>query len=87
MIQTLFTERKIDLNLVMCDRKCLHQEEGYCKVSRCSINDANGVCPYYEAQKETKKGGITIEFPERKVAEEIPAVCPDLPTLPEQKLL
>lgn len=67
------------MNLVMCDKKCKHQEDGYCKVEGCSIHNTNEICPYYEAEKPSKESNITIEFPERKTIQEIPQIMPEIP--------
>lgn len=66
----------------MCDKKCKHQEDGYCKVTECSLNSLSENCPHFE-----EKSGITIEFPQREPVEEIPHLLPDLPIQPQKKLL
>ena len=72
------------MNLVMCDKKCKHQDEGYCKVKECKRNNVNETCPYFEE----KKTGVTVEFPQKDPIEEIPSIMPDMPIIqPQQKLL
>lgn len=72
----------IVLNLVMCDKKCKHQEDGYCKVKECSLNSLSESCPHFE-----EKSGVTIEFPHREPIEEVPTLKPDLPIQPQQRPL
>ncbi len=71
------------MNLVMCDKKCKHQEDGYCKVKECNLNSISENCPHFEE----KKSGITIEFPHREPIEEVPPLTPDLPIQPQKKPL
>ena len=67
----------------MCDKKCKHQEDGYCTVTECSLNSLSGNCPHFEEEKR----GITIEFPNREPLEEVPPLMPDLPIQPQKKPL
>ena len=77
-------ERTIALNLVMCDKKCKHQDDGYCTVKECRARNLDENCPYFEEEKK----GVAVEFPQREPIEEIPSIMPDLPTtLPQQRLL
>ena len=72
------------LNLVMCDKKCKFQDDGYCMVKECKPNKSNETCPYFEEKKKS----VTVEMPTKEPIEEIPSLLPDFPaTLPQQRLL
>lgn len=70
------------MNLVMCDKKCRYQDDGYCTVKECKPSNFDENCPYFEEK------GVTIEFPQRDPIEGIPSIIPDMPTtLPQKRLL
>ena len=75
---------RLALNLVMCDKKCKFQDDGYCMVKECKPGNSNETCPYYQE----KKKGLAVEMPVNDPIEEVPSMLPDLPTtLPQQRLL
>jgi|GEM_PF-866455 len=48
-----------NMNMIICNEKCLHQKEGYCALTGVAqiTNALSSPCCYYEDMGKDKKGG------------------------------
>ena len=58
------------MNLIMCDKNCKHQSDGYCQADGCKPTAKNSECLYFE-ERETPKMSITVECHYPKAVPEI----------------